>query len=206
MNLLSIFLFALSANIDNLTVGAAYGIKNIKIGALSNLIIAVISAAGTLVSMTLGLALSHLIPPYIANIIGCVILIAIGLWFLKDFIFKNRKPQKPDSKDASGISRYTEILDEPEKADADSSGDIDIRETVILALALTINNLGLGIGASIAGFNIAATTLCTFVISLAFIFLGYRLGKGYLSAFFGKYSGLISGIIIIALGIFEMFV
>jgi putative sporulation protein YtaF len=205
MHLFSILLFALSANIDNFTVGAAYGIKKIKIGNLSNLIIAIISSVGTLISMTLGLVLSSLIPQYFANIIGNVILIAIGLWFLKNFVFKNYIVHKSESKETGGLKRYTEILDEPEKADADSSGDIDIRETFILAFALTINNFGLGIGASIAGFNIALTTVCTFIFSLLLILLGYRLGKGYLSAFFGKYAELISGIIIIALGLFEMF-
>ena len=164
MQFLPILLFAISANIDNLTVGTAYGIKNIKIGAFSNLIIAVISVAGTILSMSLGLVLSHFIPPFIAGIIGSVILIVIGLWFIKGYIFKNCGLHKTTPKEAGGLNRYTEILDEPEKADSDSSGDIDIRETIILALALTINNFGLGIGASIAGFNITITAVCTFFV------------------------------------------
>lgn len=204
MHYLSVILFALSANIDSLAVGTAYGMKKIKISALSNFIIALISVAGTVIAMLIGLALSKFIPVYIANIIGNLILIAIGLWFLKDYIMKNiRHKEKPEAE--GPLNLCAEILDNPEKADADSSGEIDLRETVILTLALTINNFGLGIGASIAGFNIAATAVFTFIFSLVFIRLGYKLGKGVLSNIIGKYTDLVSGIVIIALGIIEMF-
>lgn len=196
-------MFAMSVNIDNLTVGTVYGIKKIRITALSNLIIAIISAVGTLLSMSIGLAISRFIPQSIANIVGNFMLIAIGIWFIKDFLVKI-KVHNPRPKEAEHHNRCTEILDEPEKADADSSGLIDIRETVFLALALTINNFGLGIGASIAGFSIVMTTLFTFISSLAFIRLGYFMGKSFLSNFFGKYASLAAGIIIVAMGLYEM--
>lgn len=203
MQLLPIIMFAISVNIDNLTVATVCGIKKIKITALSNLIIAFISAAGTLISMSIGLAISRFIPQSIANIVGNFMLIAIGIWFIKDFVVKT-KVHNMKPKEAEHHNRCTEILEKPEKADADSSGSIDIRETVFLALALTLNNFGLGIGASIAGLNIALTTLFTFISSLAFIRLGFLLGKSFLSDFFGKYASLAAGIIIVAMGVYEM--
>lgn len=201
MQLLPIIVFAISVNIDNFTVATVYGIKKIKITVLSNLIIGIISAAGTLISMSIGLAISRFIPQSIANIVGNFMLIAIGMWFIKDYIVK-RVHKK--SNEQGRRNRCTEILDEPEKADADSSGTIDIRETVFLAVALTLNNFGLGIGASIAGLNLALTTLFTFISSLAFIRLGFLLGNSFLSDFFGKYASLAAGIIITAMGVYEM--
>jgi putative sporulation protein YtaF len=153
--------------------------------------------------MTVGLALSKIIPPGFASDIGDVILIAIGLWFIKDFIIKEQIHKKKPVQ-GGPINRCAEILDQPEKADADSSGRIDLRETFLLAAALTINNLGLGIGASIAGFNIPQTVAFTFVFSLAFLRIGCIMGKSLLSNFFGKYASLIAGIIIAALGIYEL--
>ena len=47
MHVLSALLFAVSANIDCLAIGLSYGIQSVKIDARSNLIIAVISTAGT---------------------------------------------------------------------------------------------------------------------------------------------------------------
>ena len=82
MHLLSALLFAVSANIDCLAIGLSYGIQSVKIDARSNLIIAVISTVGTLLSMLLGEPLAALCSADTANRIGAVLLILIGLWIL----------------------------------------------------------------------------------------------------------------------------
>ena len=81
MHLLSALLFAVSANIDCLAIGLSYGIQSVKIDARSNLIIAVISTAGTLLSMLLGEPLAALCSADTANRIGAVLLILIGCGF-----------------------------------------------------------------------------------------------------------------------------
>ncbi|WP_242846022.1 manganese efflux pump [Clostridium novyi] len=96
-------------------------------------------------------------------------------------------------------------MDNPEQADVDNSGSIDLKESLALALALTINNFGLGLGASIAGLNIVLTVLFTFLSSVLTIKLGEVTGKKYLSKVFGKYASLISSIIIIIIGLYELF-
>ncbi|ORX22526.1 sporulation membrane protein YtaF, partial [Thermoanaerobacterium sp. PSU-2] len=55
MHVISSLLFSISANIDNFTVAIAYGIKKIRIGILSNLLIALVSGIGTFLSMFIGL-------------------------------------------------------------------------------------------------------------------------------------------------------
>ena len=76
---------------------------------------------------------------------------------------------------------------------------------ITLALSLSINNLALGIGASISGISIILTTILTFVFSVITMIIGLKLGSRYLSKIFGEYSPLISAVIIIAMGIFEFF-
>ena len=81
--------------------------------------------------------------------------------------------------------------------------DLTLKESITLSLALTINNLGIGIAASIAGISIFLNTLCTFVITILSLILGLSIGNSYLSNIFGKYGGLVSGIIIVLLGLYE---
>lgn len=203
MNIVAPLFLAISASIDNFTVGVAYGIKNIKIRFLSNLLIAVISGFGTFLSMTVGLFLCKLLSTKMSNIIGCSLLMAIGAWFIIEFFVKRRKMESRSAINYNNIN-YIKLLDEPENVDFDKSGNIDIKESIILGIALTINNLGLGISASISGINIYLTTICTFIISIVTIPLGYLIGKHCFSKLFGEYASLISGLIIIGLGVYEI--
>lgn len=190
MNILSSFLFAISANTDNFVVGLSYGTKKVKIGLVSNLIISLISVAGTMLSMSFSKIIINFIPENISNFIGSAILILIG-------VFTIVKPLL-DGNNSGGI------FENPEKADKDNSSNIDAKESVALAFALTINNVGLGIGAGVTGLSIVTTSILTLVFSLSMIMVGYYLGSNYLSKVFSKKATIISGLIIIALGIFEM--
>lgn len=190
MNILSSLLFAISANTDNFVVGLSYGIKKIKIGFISNFIISFISMVGTVLSMSLSKVILKNIPGNLSKLIGSTILIIIGSWtIIKPLI-------KKVSQDG--------LLENPEKVDKDNSSTIDSKESIILAIALTINNIGLGIGASITGLNILLTSLLTFVLSIIMILIGFFLGTNYLSKAFGKSATIVSGLIIILLGLFEM--
>lgn len=196
---LAIFLFALSANLDNFTVAITYGMRKIQIGFLANLLIAGISGGGTWLCMSIGVVIGRFLPHTLAGAAGSLLLIGIGLWGIKNTL--SRKPLKSPQ----GKGRHLgELLDSPEKADADASGSIDLGEAVILACALTINNAGLGLGASIAGINILLTTLCTAFFSIASIFVGCLIGKKWASRLFGRLAPLIAGGVITALGIYEL--
>ena len=192
MNILSSFLFAISANIDNFVVGLSYGISGIKIGFLSSFIISLISFIGTIISMFLSKAIINHMPESLSNLLGSIMLIFIGIWTIVKPLLKNKESNS--------------ILENPDKADKDKSSHIDPKESISLAFALTINNIGLGVGASITGLSIILTSLLTFAFSLFMIKGGYILGSRYLSKVFTTRATLISGFLIIALGIFEIFV
>lgn len=205
MHVLSSLLFAFSVSIDSFVIGVAYGIKKIKITLLNNFLIAVISGFGTFLAMSIGLLITKFIPPAIGNALGGIILILMGLLFILDYFKKVYKKRKEDLNNATDLIGFMDILDNPEKADADNSGDIDTKEAVTLAFALTVNNLIVGIGASIAALNIIFTTFCTFVFSILAIAFGFFIGRHYLAKTLGKYALPASGIIIIVLGLYEIF-
>lgn len=199
MDLIAIFLFALSANLDNFTVAITYGMRRIRIGFAANLLIAGISGAGTWLFMSVGVLIGRFLPHPLATAAGSLILVGIGLWSIKSAL----RPKTARPPQETGV-RLGDLLEQPEKADADASGRIDLKEAVILAFALTLNNAGLGLGASIAGVNILFTTLCTAVLSMALICAGCFVGENWASRLFGRFAPLVAGIVIAALGIYEL--
>ncbi|WP_415330162.1 sporulation membrane protein YtaF [Clostridium perfringens] len=202
VSFLSILLFVIAASLDILVVSLAYGLKDIKINFSSTLVIASISALGTFISMILGQFLVDLIPVKLGDIIGGLVLLALGFYSIYSY-FKEKKILT--SHNSENNSSPTFILENPEVADKDKSGNIDFKESLALSLALALNNFGLGIGASISGLNIAFTTISTFIISLIFISLGFYLSKTIKSKNISKNSNLIAGIIIIILSLFILF-
>lgn len=212
MHILSILLFVISASLDNLVVGIAYGVKKLKISLISNLLIAFISCAGTFLSMLVGKLIGYFISPIYANVIGSSILIILGLWFIISSL-KKRETKKEESaietpqKKQAKIEYYNcgELLQSPEKADIDNSGNIDLKEALALGFALALNNMGLGIGASISGLSLTLTSLLTFVFSFLTIPIGYYIGKRFLSTILESNADIISGIIIILLALYQFF-
>lgn len=200
--ILSALLFSLSSNLDNLVVGMAYGIKKIKIGIIANFIIAVITCTGTFLAMSAGLYMSKFLPHSLANALGAVVIIILGLYFVVQSIIKLVNNNK--LKELS-LKNITDMIEYAEESDLDRSGDISMKESLLIALALTFNNLGTGVVASITGVSIQFTVISTFILSIFTIIFGEALGNHILGRFLGKYAPLFSGILLILLGIIELF-
>jgi len=82
LHLLGSLWLGISTNVDNLGVGVAYGVKRIRIGMMSNLLVAFFNAMGTLLSMTAGETISKLLPATISGYIGICIIYLVGIWGL----------------------------------------------------------------------------------------------------------------------------
>lgn len=230
MHLLSAFILAISCSIDNLAVAIALGTKRIRISLLSNLSIALISAIATYIALLVGQNIRDSLPAYAANVIGSIIIIAIGVWIIWDTleiekIKHQKKPLPPkassDTNSSKGIVQasshhslydlyadfsYESFLMQPEKLDKDRSGYIEIEESIALAFGLSLNNLGSGIGGGISGFDVSTTTFLSLMFSILAVTGGYILGKHYRVKISALLTGMISGFLIIGLGIYEHFV
>lgn len=202
MNILAVLLFVFSSSFDIFTVAIAYGLKNIKINLSSNLVIAFISSLGTFLSMKLGTALTTVLPEKSAVLIGSVILLILGVYFIFDY-YKQLKLSRP-SNTCDDVKSPICILDKPEIADIDKSGSIEFKESFMLSIALALNNVGLGIGASVAGLNIVLTTLITFIFSIVIIPLGLYCSRKLLNNKLGEKGSLISGILLIVLAVITL--
>lgn len=198
---LSDLLYSLSSNLDNLVIGIAYGVKKIKIGLISNLIIATVTSIGTLISMSVGKFISGFLPTSLTNMLGAVIIMLLGLYFLIQSILKLIPKSYSNS---LALKNVDEIMDYAEKSDSDNSGTLNIKEAFVVSLGLMLNNLGTGLAASITGVNVSITVICTFILSIALLMLGKSIGHNILGFICGKYAPLISGVLLIILGIFEL--
>ncbi len=203
LTFLSALIFSMSSNLDNIVIGIAYGIKKIKIGILPNLLIALITVTGTVLSMCAGKLITEILPAGITGLLGAGIIILLGLYFVlqsfANLLNKKKRIRSVALKDADSMIDYAQ------NSDKDVSGTIDLKESVAVGIGLTFNNIGTGIAASAAGVGILETVICTFACSVLFLFLGVFLGDKIFGKILGKYAPLISGILLIVLGLLEMF-
>lgn len=200
--ILSALLFSLSSNLDNIVIGIAYGIKKIRIGIIANLTIAVITSSGTFLSMAVGEYISKFLSHSIANGLGAIVIIILGIYFVTQSLIKLLNSTKP--KDLA-LKNIDDMIEYAETSDLDNSGDISIKEALLVALGLTFNNLGTGVAASITGISIQFTVMFTFILSVLSIIFGETLGNHIMGKVLGKYAPLFSGMMLILLGIIEFF-
>lgn len=211
ISIVPILLIAVSSNLDNIGVGTSYGVRKINIPIVSNTLIAVVTAAGTFLSILLGKSVYLFIRPGMDGLLGGGIIILAGLWVIyqEKFMQGVRKPREAKPFAEAGCSTYgfkhiAQILNNPIVADWDFSGHIDLKEALALALGLTINNIPNGVGAGMVGLNIYAMTAVVFLVSIVTIWLGIYLGKlgvGWV----GKSAGVLAGILLICVGFYEIF-
>lgn len=206
-------LIAMVSNTDNFGVGISYGTRKILIPFTSNIIIALITGIGTFISMIIGVEVSNFIQAKYSVILGAVIILIVGMFiFIKESVNALKKREEPleeemkvDAYRLWNIGKIPKILQNPFLADWDFSGYISISESLILGFALALNNMANGIGAGLAGLNPLITAMFAFFISLLGIWLGIKLGHDYVYSILGKLAAPLSGVILILIGLYELF-
>ncbi len=212
MSILTAFLIALSCNLDNVGVGISYGARGIRLPFLTNLYIAVLTAAGTCLAMVLGGKAFLLISPEIGAILGGAILVVMGAWVIvQETLLRGRQSQEPPPADPgkdptrkSLWQRLLATLDNPSLADLDYSGHIDLKEGTILGLALLLNNLPNGVAAAMIKLPVFLTTLAVGVLSVLTLSLGLGIGRHIGAHRNGKWTWVASGLILMGIGLIEI--
>lgn len=188
--LISAIFFSISANIDNVVIGISYGIKKIHISLFKIFLICCITSVITFFSMYVGQNISIFFDVKLANIIGASSLIIIGIIPLVKKLFL----RKHFRKDSRNYSCYIE------------NRNINVKEIFTTIINLSINNIAAGIAASITGINILCTTIGTLIFGSIFLYIGNNLGKRINNKLIEKYSEYIASLILIFIGILELFI
>jgi putative sporulation protein YtaF len=209
----TIFLLALACSLDNIGIGIAYGVRRLSIPFGTNLLIAVLTAGGTLMVMLGGHLVTRLIHPQTAILMGGVIIIVAGAWVVMQETVL-RQPLRPPEElqliarkgvpEVSFLKKIIMILDNPFIADRDFSGHIDLKEGFILGLALLLNNLPIGLVAGLLGLSPLLITLSLISLSILTIWVGITSGYYIGYHWMGRLSGPVSGLILIIIGAYEI--
>lgn len=206
MQILSILLLCLAPNLDNMAIGFAYGIKKISVPLKSNLAIAFFSGFATFISSLLGNLLSNHIPNYLGNVIGGSIVSIIGVYTIGSYLHTKFKTEIIQESNNLYFDTIKAVMNDPSIADKDYSGDISLKESFLLGIALALNCLGTGFGAGMAGVNIFVLTAAVVVFSIFTISFGALIGKRYAAQLLGNKATLISGLLLVAVGIYQIFI
>jgi putative sporulation protein YtaF len=206
-DLLPILLLAISSNGDNVAVGVAYGLGRIGVPLSSNLLIAAVTGAGTLASVWLGQAIACTLDARLASVVGGLVIIAIGGWVVVQATrsrLRGQHARKVQENRVGALGRLIQVLNNPVSADRDFSRRIEVKESWMLAVALSLNNAANGVAAGMLRMNPVFTTLFVMVFSVltlsAGLAVGYQAGKRWL----GSLSGILSGLLLVALGLYEI--
>lgn len=202
MHIISILFFAISSSSDNFVIGLSYGTKKVDINFKMNLVVAGISCIGTVFAMLAGKYISNFLLPDHTNMIGSILLLLLGVIMLLNSFKKKESGESKDKK----IFCYNEMIDHPELLDLNHSKTIEFKEAVLLGGILCINNIGLGIAVSFSGLNIYVTSISSLLFSVLFVKLGCTIGSFVSSGKLSVYAEKISAVIIILLGIYELFI
>ncbi|MCM1535863.1 MAG: manganese efflux pump [Clostridium sp.] len=208
MQIFSSLLFGVSASLDALILGISYGIRKVHIKLWQNLFISLITLSGTCLAIGFGRWQGVLLQNLLSGpggiplerCIGSMVLILFGLYYLFKFMLSLQKkyPKMSTSKE----SAVDEISDSQEGV---YPHYLSLKASLLMGLALSVNNMGIGLGASIAGLSLLPAAVSTFLFSAVFLGLGNCLGKSRLSDFLGQAATPISGLLLLGLGLFEWF-
>lgn len=192
-------LIAFAANVDNLGVGIAYGIRKIKVSWQANLIIAVLSLAATWLAEELGFVIRDYLNVATANWVGALLIIGIGLWIIAEPLLASGSIGKRQKSVLPNV-----VIHRPEIADRDDSLTIDRGEAVILGIALSINAMAAGVDDGLKYGPTWVLPVMVGLLSFLTIEAGMFLGRRYMAEALGKQSAVVSGALLILIGAYQL--
>lgn len=191
--MLNSILLAISSSIDSLGIGITYGIKKTKISPIGKIILFIISITITYLSIFLGNLIHSIFPSFLTKLIGSFILIFMGIYICFEALKKK--------------SRSSNVFNNPISSDLDNSNTIDSKESVILAIALSLDSFCIGICGSITDINLALFPFLVSIFQLIFLNFGTIIGIK-INNFYKlpqNIWSIISGFLLITIGFFRFF-
>lgn len=211
--LLSIVVLALSLSLDALGVGIAYGLRKVKIPLKSAICICMLSMMYAWVSLFFGKSLTSVLTPAMSKFIGLLILTLMGIWIIIQGLIKKEDKTERAEKDDEVVLKLgirslgvtIQVIKNPVRCDIDHSGTIDLKESLLLGLALSMDAIGVGIGSALAGFHGSIIPLTIGVCQFALLYVGLYLGNKVVGMKVNKkLIAVLPGILLILLAILRI--
>ncbi len=180
--MLEIMIFVVAICIDHFLVSIAYGVAHIRISYKRILLLNAICVTVLCICLSLGYALFSYIEVETTRCIGIYAFLLLGTIKMFDYSLKRmvRRYEKEEKKIALSISKIrimVQIYADPMKADQDKSKDLSVRETVLLAGAMSIDSALAGMMIATLEVSVWQLLLCSFVFGVLLMYLGYYSGR-----------------------------
>lgn len=206
--MLASLLLVSSLCIDSFVASISYGTSKIRIPPLSVIIINLVCTATLACSLLIGSIFKSFLPGDLPVILGFMLLMALGIYRLFEYIFKSyiSKCSKSDSPLKFKIFDFQFVLQvyaNEIKADFDNSKSLNIKESFYLALALSLDSLAVGFGSSLCNINYTQVLILCFVIGILCVSLGVFIGRKFAQKLHLELSWL-SGVLLILLAILRV--
>lgn len=179
MFILSILLSA-AVSADAFLMGAAYGIKNVKIPVFSQLIIGAFACLCSFFSVFVSKLIFLFVQADLSKTISIVSLFLIGCYFLVKAVCINVRPEEEISLINFAIKSLglkISVVRDMSRCDIDGSGVIDKKEAVLLGLALSGDIAAVGLFAAPGNTATVLFPLFTGIFNILCIYAGNRLGQ-----------------------------
>lgn len=203
-------LLVIAVSLDSMGVGLAYGARGTRITVTSGIIIALCTAVMMCISMTAGNFLAGVLPFTRTKTLGGIILICIGCWqFLQGWRNYINHFGDGDSKRLllhlriPFLGVVMQILRDPNLADANWSGTIDPKESILLGGALGLDAFSAGFGAALSGFSLWIVPFVA-MACVAFVFIGSSFGSRFMARRLKQGGVVLPGIFLIVIGIWQI--
>ncbi len=207
MWLFSAILLAISLSMDALGIGISYGLRQIQIATLPKIIISFISLLFTALAIGIGNIIAQVLPEYLAKLIGSAMLIVLGVSIIFQALRKKRtqrekkKTPKTWSWSINIFGLTIKLIHEPCSQDKPKTSKVNIRESLYLGVALSIDSFGAGISSSVAGINSLLVPVLVGLCQFIFLSVGLLCGANLSSIkkLNSNFFMILSGVILIAL-------
>ena len=123
---LAALVFAAACNLDTVILAMGCGMRGVRLTAAQTMVIGGITTLVTWMSLVLGDTAAAVLPEGLAELLGGLVLVGIGLWFMLDWLRRPEGETEPDRRVST------------------------LWECVSLAAALAVNNAGVGVAAGVS--------------------------------------------------------
>lgn len=177
-------LIGIGSNLDNTGVGMAYGIEKIKFPHWVNFIINFFGFITAFIGAYLGEYISRYTSKNTAQLVSCLILCGVGLFILYSAYIQPR------------------ISKETSQSKLQKPG---FKQAVLLGFGLSFSNIASSFSATISNSaSLWPTILSITAWGYFMIFFGNVIGIGVISRLLGKYSSMVSGFLLIGVGLHQV--
>lgn len=211
VNIFYILLLGLAVSIDGFAAGIAYGLKNIRMPAISLIIVGVVASICTAIAMVMAYMVGQFINTDLAIVIGALLLIMLGLWSLcQQYLTKNVTSYEANGEVTARSLTFSlgrlvvSIMAKPETADVDKLGFISSLEAVFLGLAVGADAMVGTFAAALMGSLPIYTPLVIGLIHMICIAGGCYSSRKFISEKFKKRFPYLPGTLLIVLGLLRL--